>query len=66
MANTNMERCLPSLMFIQTEVYVWEGKWRQLLLSLPHRIMKLMREFLRKHFICFSKHTVFGGSVPRN
>lgn len=23
MANTNMERCLPSLMFIQTEVYVW-------------------------------------------
>lgn len=25
MANTNMERCLPSLMFIQTEVYIWEG-----------------------------------------
>lgn len=35
-------------------------------ISVPPRVVKLMREFLRQDFICFFKHTIFGDSVPRN
>ena len=43
-----------------------EGERWSWQLSLPHRVVKRTRGLLRKHVLCFSKHIIFGGGVPKN